>query len=70
MASDDVWARAAVVPLSFRGTGPASYDLGRVAGAVTVCVGLLIVAFWLWRRTDWSSPTEAATPEMDAAPLD
>ena len=70
VASDDVWARAAVAPLSFRGTGPASYDLGRVAGAVTVCVGLLIVAFWLWRRTDWSRPTEAATPEMDAAPLD
>ena len=70
MASDDVWARAAVVPLTFKGADGTRYDLGRTLMALAVCVALVVVAWWLWRRTDWEGPTEAATPEMDAATLE
>jgi hypothetical protein len=70
VASDDVWARAAVVPLTFRGADGARYDLGRTLLALAVCIALVVVAWWLWRRTDWDGPTEAATPEMDAATLE
>ena len=48
----------------------ARYDPGRAAGALAVCGVLLAVAVWLWRRTDWSTPSEAATPELDDARLE
>jgi hypothetical protein len=70
VASDDVRARAAVVPLTFEGADGARYDLGRTTMALAVCVALVAVAWWLWRRTDWDGPTEAATPEMDATTLE
>ena len=70
VASDDVWARAAVVPLTFVAAEGAHYDLDRTLLALGTCGALLIAAWWLWRRTDWDGPTEAATPELDAAQLD
>jgi hypothetical protein len=69
VASDDVWARAPVVPLEFAKAG-ARYDVGRTAMALVICGALLGVALGLWRRTDWSGPTEAATPDLDRARLE
>ncbi|MGH9151472.1 MAG: hypothetical protein ACRD03_03490, partial [Acidimicrobiales bacterium] len=62
--------RAPVVPIAFS-TGPgARYDGGRLAAGLLAAAALLGLATWLVRTTDWSAPTEASTPAMDAAELD
>jgi len=34
---------------------------------LTAAVALIVTACWIIRRTDWRPPSEAATPELDAA---
>lgn len=68
--SEDVWPRAAVVRLTFREpTGP-SLATRQTVVALAVSVALLAIAAWLWLRTDWRPPSEAATAELDAARLE
>ena len=45
------------------------YDAGRAVGGILLAVVLAAVAVVLVRSTDWRAPAEAATPELDAAPL-
>jgi hypothetical protein len=60
---------APITPLRFSlGPGP-SYDAGRVLAGVVVAMGFLGVAVYIARRTDWTKPTEAATPDLDGADL-
>lgn len=60
---------APITPVRFAlGPGP-SYDAGRVLAGVVVAVGLLGAAVLIARRTDWTKPTEAATPDLDGADL-
>jgi hypothetical protein len=50
--------------------GPsASYDATRVVVGFLLALSLLGVAVYLIRMTDWRKPTEADTPELDAAVL-
>ena len=70
VASDDVLTRASTARIAFRPGPGAAYPVGRTLAAASVAVALLSVAAWLWRRTDWSAPSEAATPLMDAAEID
>jgi hypothetical protein len=37
---------------------------------LAVAAILVALAACVWWRTDWRTPSEAATPEMDAARLD
>lgn len=67
VASDDVFARAPVVPISFAGPVGAEYDRNRLVLGVGLALLLLGLATWLIRRTDWSPPDEAAAPEIDEA---
>ena len=51
-------------------SGPsASYDATRVAIGFMLALGLLAIAIYFIRTTDWRKPTEADTPELDAASL-
>lgn len=50
------------------GPGP-SYDGGRVVAGVLVAIALIGAATLIARRTDWTKPTEASTPELDNADL-
>jgi len=47
----------------------ARYDPCRSLTGLTTAVVLLLVAFFVARRTDWRKPTEADTPELDRAVL-
>ena len=68
VGSEDVAAAPAAV-VGFRSGPGAGYDLRRTMGGIAVAAGFLVMAWWLWRRTDWSPPTEAATPELDRSEL-
>lgn len=57
------------VDVSFAGGPGVSYDSGRVAFGMAIATLLLVIAIWLARATDWRKPSEAETPEMDAAVL-
>lgn len=60
---------APVTPVRFsRGPGVA-YDGGRVVFGVLLAMVLIAAAVVLARRTDWTKPTEAATPELDSSDL-
>ncbi|MGH8972378.1 MAG: neocarzinostatin apoprotein domain-containing protein [Acidimicrobiia bacterium] len=69
-----VAAEAAVapvtVPVAFTAGPSARYRGGRLAGGLALAGLLLVLAWWLFRTTDWGEPTAAATPEMDRAVLD
>jgi hypothetical protein len=67
VASDDVFARAPVVPISFAAPPGAAYDPTRLALGLSIAVILLLVAGGLILRTDWSAVGEAAAPEIDDA---
>ncbi|MET0895995.1 MAG: neocarzinostatin apoprotein domain-containing protein [Acidimicrobiia bacterium] len=65
-------ATPATVPpieVSFAAGAGASYDREQVALGFAAAFLLLVVAVFLIRRTDWRKPSEAETPEMDAAVL-
>ena len=60
---------APIAPVRFSlGPGP-SYDTDRVVAGVLVAMGFLGLAVVIARRTDWTKPTEAATPDLDGADL-
>jgi hypothetical protein len=67
VASDDVFARAPVVPISFAAPPGAAYDPSRLALALGLAAVLIAVAAWLIVGTDWSAVGEAAAPEIDDA---
>ena len=51
-------------------TGPGvAYDRERVMPGVGIALVLVAAAVVIARRTDWTKPTEAATPELDDADL-
>lgn len=55
--------------LSFAASAGAGYSWPRVLVAVAVAAVLLVAAGWLVRTTDWSPPSEAATPGLDSLDL-
>jgi len=69
VVSGDGFVAAPSVPLHFaRGPG-ATYNQRRLAAGLTIAVALALTAVIVARRTDWTKPTEAATPDVDAADL-
>lgn len=60
---------APVQPVAFSAGRGAGYYPARVAAGLALAAALLVLAWWLVRTTDWSEPSEAATPEMDRATL-
>jgi hypothetical protein len=60
---------APVAPVSFSLGPGASYEAGRVLIGVLVAMALIGAAVTISRRTDWTRPTEAATPDLDTADL-
>jgi hypothetical protein len=60
---------AAAAPVAFAEGPGVDYTAGRVAPGVIGALVLIGLALGIARRTDWRKPTEAATPEMDAADL-
>jgi hypothetical protein len=67
VASDTVFARAPVVPISFAGPPGADYDPRKLALGLGLAAGLVAIATWLIFRTDWAPVGEAAAPEIDDA---
>jgi hypothetical protein len=61
---------APMVPLQFSLGPGASYNGARLAVGLGVAVLLLLLAVIVVRRTDWTKPSEAATPDVDAADLE
>lgn len=60
---------APVTPVQFsRGPGVA-YEGGRVLLGVLAAMVLIGAALLIVRRTDWTKPTEAATPDLDRSDL-
>jgi hypothetical protein len=62
-------ASSPVVPISFAAGIGAHYSAARVLIGLVVASALLALALLLIRRTDWRKPTEADTPDLDAAVL-
>jgi hypothetical protein len=60
---------AAPAPISFSLGPGVAYDVSRVAPGVAIAVLLVVIALGLAAKTDWTKPTEAATPALDAADL-
>ena len=67
VASDDVFARAPVVPITFAAPPGADYDSTRLALGLGLAAVLVAIATVVIRRTDWSAVGEAAAPEIDDA---
>lgn len=67
VASDAVFARAPVVPISFAAPPGAAYDPTRLVVGLALAALLLLVGCGLIWRTDWSAVGEAAAPEIDDA---
>ena len=67
VASDTVFARAPVVPISFAGPPGADYDPRQLALGLGLAAALVAIATWLILRTDWAPVGEAAAPEIDDA---
>jgi hypothetical protein len=67
VASDTVFARAPVVPISFAGPPGADYDPRQLALGLGLAAALVAIATWLIFRTDWSPVGEAAAPQIDDA---
>jgi ABC-type Fe3+/spermidine/putrescine transport system ATPase subunit len=59
--------RGPVVPITFSAGRGASYHGGQLAIGLLVAAALAAMACQLLRTTDWREPSEAATPELDAA---
>lgn len=65
VASETVFARASVVPITFAAPPGTAYDATRLASGLGVAALFVALALWLVRRTDWSPVGEAAAPEID-----
>jgi hypothetical protein len=59
--------RAPVAPISFAAPEDADYSPARLAAGLAVAAAFLLIAFVLFRRTDWSATGGAAAPEIDEA---
>ncbi|MGI9022919.1 MAG: hypothetical protein ACR2HV_06775 [Acidimicrobiales bacterium] len=69
VVSIEGYVAAPVIPIRFaRGPG-AGYTPWRLAGGLATALGLGVIAIGIARRTDWSKPTEADTPDLDDADL-
>ncbi|MGH9189756.1 MAG: hypothetical protein ACRD0Q_06960 [Acidimicrobiales bacterium] len=69
VATSEGFVIAPATPIGFsRGPG-AVYDAGRLAAGLLAAFVLLGIAVILVRTTDWTKPTEAATPRLDNADL-
>jgi len=55
--------------LSFSASAGAGYWWPRVLTGAAVAAALLLAVTWLVRTTDWSPPSEAATPGLDSLDL-
>jgi hypothetical protein len=60
---------APVTPVRFSLGPGVAYDGGRVLVGVLLAVVLIGAAVGIARRTDWTKPTEAATPDLDSSDL-
>ena len=60
---------APVAPVAFSAGPGVAYDADRVVPGVLIAVVLVALAVGIALRTDWTKPTEAATPELDRADL-
>ncbi len=60
---------AAPSPVGFSSGPGVTYDAGRLAAGIAVAFVLGVVAIGLAVRTDWTKPTEAASPALDGADL-
>jgi hypothetical protein len=67
VVSDEVFARAPVVPITFAAPPGATYDPTRLLLGLLIAVVLVAIAAWLIVRSDWSAVGEAAAPEIDNA---
>jgi hypothetical protein len=57
----------AVFAITFAAGPGARYDTARLLMGLAIAAALLGLAFFLVRTTDWRKPTEADTPDLDAA---
>ena len=48
----------------------ARYDVPRLISGLVAAAALLLLAWWIVANVDWRPPSEAATPDLDAAPLE
>jgi hypothetical protein len=60
---------APITPVRFSAGPGVAYDGGRVLAGVLMAVVLGGAGLLIARRTDWTKPTEAATPELDGSDL-
>lgn len=60
---------APVTPVRFSLGPGVAYDGGRILVGVAVAMVLIGAALAIARRTDWTKPTEAATPDLDSSDL-
>lgn len=60
-------AAGAEAVVAFAAPPGVRYDAARVAAGLALAFAFLAIAALLIRRTDWRAPSEAATPELDAA---
>lgn len=60
---------APVAPVRFAMGPGVAYDAGRLAAGLLIAVGLVGAAVAIAVRTDWTKPTEAATPALDGSDL-
>ncbi|HEX9766653.1 MAG TPA: hypothetical protein VGA36_07795 [Nitriliruptorales bacterium] len=63
--SEMAGVRIPAVPITFAALPGAAYDPVRLTSGLAVAAALLLAAWWLVRRTDWSAVGEAAAPEID-----
>lgn len=62
-------ARDTMVPVRFVPAPVPDHDARRIAAGLSGAGTALLLAWFVARRTDWDPPSEAATPELDAAEL-
>lgn len=60
---------APVTPVRFSLVPGVAYEAGRLVPGLLVAMGLVGVAVAIAVRTDWTKPTEAATPALDGSDL-
>jgi hypothetical protein len=58
------------VPVRFSAPPGPDLEPDRVIPALVLAAALLATAWYLIKTSDWSPPSEAATPELDAITLE
>ena len=62
-------AHDTMVPVRFVPAPVPDHDTKRIVAGLSGAGAALLLAWFVARRTDWDPPSEAATPELDAAEL-